>query len=147
MIKSLKTYGLVILLLCSCRLEAQVVNIKLEIPAGVIMDSPSYEPLIGGSWEKNKAKAWISISTRENLNFLLKVEEPQRKIEPPFEAYFLNNGTSDFEKSQLLSTGIQELQILNQRMLIKNLDPTPMYLRAWVGIPIISGIKLIIEYP
>jgi hypothetical protein len=147
MIKRIKTYSLILLLLSTIKLEAQVVNIKLEIPAGVIIETTTYEPISGGTWEKNKAKAWISISTRENLTFLLKVDEPQRKVEPPIEAYFLNNGTSDFEKSQLLSKGMQELQILNQRLLVKKLNPVPTYLRAWVGIPILSGIKLIIEYP
>lgn len=147
MINRIKTYCTLFLFTWAYSLNAQVVNIRLEIPAGVSYESVVLDPLLGGSWEKNKAKAWISLDTRENLSFLLEVKTPDRKIEPAFEIYFLNNGTADFEMARKLSTGIHELQMINPPRLIRNMDDAPAFLRAWLGVPLINGLKFKIEYP
>lgn len=147
MINRFKTYGTLLLFAWIFTAQAQVVNIRLEIPAGASFDKVFFEPLIGGSWEKNKAKAWLSIATRENLTILFEAEFPDRKIEPPLEISFLNNGTADFEKAQVLAKGVQELQMTNPPKLIRNRIDAPAFLRAWLGIPLINEIKIKIEYP
>lgn len=101
----------------------------------------------GGTWENSKAKVWVGMETRENLTILLNLEFPEREITPPLEAYFLNDGSADFENALDLKAGLQELKMNRQPVLVRNINPRPPYLKAWLGLPVINGVMIKIEYP
>lgn len=127
--------------------HAQFVAIRLELPAGVNFNSQVVDAMAGGTWEKDKAKVWIGIEASENLSFLLDLELPEGEILPPPEAYFLNDGSSDFEQATNLKWGVQELQIISPSKLIRNIVPKTIHLQSWLGLPILKGILVKIEYP
>lgn len=127
--------------------QAQVVAIRLEIPAGIHFNAIVLDPMEDGTWENSKAKVWVGIESQENLSFLLDLEFPKGEILPPPEAYFLNNGSSDFELATLLIQGTNELQMINPPKLIRNMVPRPTHLQAWLGIPVLKGIRIKVEYP
>ncbi|MBA4300513.1 MAG: hypothetical protein C0433_10490 [Cyclobacterium sp.] len=127
--------------------HAQVVAIRLEIPAGINFSAQVLDPMEGGTWENSNAKVWVGIEAHENLTFLLDLVFPEREILPPPEAYFLNDGSADFETASKLGVGSQELQMKNLPRLIRNMEPRPSQLQAWLGLPTLNGIKIKIEYP
>jgi hypothetical protein len=127
--------------------HAQFVAIRLELPAGVNFNAQVVGAMAGGTWENNKAKVWIGIEASENLSFLLDLELPEGKILPPPEAYFLNDGSSDFEQASNLKWGVQELQLITPSKLIRNIVPKTNHLQAWLGLPILKGVSVKIEYP
>lgn len=148
MIKAFRNIALLILLMgIGSHVQAQFVAIRLEIPGGVNFNAQVLDPMTGGTWENDKAVVWIGLETSENLTLLLEMGSPEREILPPLEAYFLNDGSSDFEQGTQLRSGVQELQIMNSRQLIRNMNPRPTHLQAWLGLPMVKGLTLKIEYP
>lgn len=138
--------ALVIFLLSYGTAEAQFVNIRLEIPAGANFKSQVVDPMKGGSWENSRALTWIELTVPENITFKLEVNYPKRIIEPPLESYFLNNGTASFQQAIQLHNGEQQLRINNAGKLIRDMDPRPLSLSAWLGLPMTEGITVSIEY-
>ena len=134
------------LILFSASVQAQFVNIRLELPAGILFNARVLDPREGGTWENSKAKVWVGIEAQENLTLLLDLEYPPGEILPPPEAYFLNDGSADFETAERLGTKTQELHLSNSRLLIRNIIPRPTYLQAWLGLPILKGLTIKIEY-
>ena len=137
---------LAVLVLVSESSVAQFVNIRLEIPGGATFESQVVDPMKGGSWEKSRAVTWIEVKVPENLTFILDIQYPKRIVEPPLESFFLNNGTSNFEESISLKNGIQTVVINKSGKVIRNMEPRPMALAAWLGLPMTGGIAVIIEY-
>lgn len=127
--------------------RGQFVAIRLELPAGVNFNTQVLDPMAGGTWENNKAKVWMGLQTSENLTLLLEIGFPDGEIIPLLEAFFLNDGSSDFEQATQLLSGVQELQIMNSKKLIRNMTPRPTHLQAWLGLPMVKGLTLKIEYP
>lgn len=136
-----------LLMLVTGHVEAQYVNIRLEIPAGIQFNSEVAESRDGGTWENSMAKVWVGMQAQENLTFLVDVTFPQNEILPAPSAYFLNDGSADFERAKKLSSGIQQLNMSHQENLIRNITPRPIYLKAWLGLPVIQGMSIKIEYP
>jgi hypothetical protein len=148
MIKAFRHIALLISLIgIAISANAQFVSIHLEIPAGIHFNARVLDPMEGGTWENSKAKVWIGIEAQENLTFLVDLEFPEGEILPPPEAYFLNNGSSDFELATRLSIGTNELQMINSTQLIRNMDPRPTHLKTWLGLPALRGTRIKIEYP
>lgn len=139
--------SVMLLVLVSTLAKAQFVAIRLEIPAGVQFSSQVMDPLEGGTWEKSKAKRWIGLEADENLSILVQMDLPQREIQPAPEAYFLNNGSSDFEEAILLDINSAEVSLANSSRLIRYMNPIPRSIKAWLGLPVIDGLTIKIEYP
>ena len=147
MIRRLLHSALMLLLVVTwLPVQAQFVGIHLEIPAGVQFDTQVIESKPGDTWEKNKAMIWLSLETRENQSLILGISYPNREIIPTPEAFFLNDGTSDFGKSLKIGTVNQPLQMSNQGKLIKNFDPRPTHIQAWLGLPLLNQLSVTIEY-
>lgn len=127
--------------------HAQFVAIRLELPAGVNFNAQVVDAMAGETWGNNKAKVWIGIEASENLSFLLDLELAGGEILPPPEAYFLNNGSSDFEQATNLKWSVQELQMTTPSKLIRNIVPRATHLQAWLGLPVLEGVLVKIEYP
>lgn len=128
--------------------QAQFVAIKLEVPAGSTFKSQVVDPMQGGgSWETSKAITWIEIKVPENLAFLLDIQYPERSVEPLLESFFLNNGTSNFKESVSLKSGSQAVLMNKSGKVIRNMNPRPLALSAWLGLPMTRGIAIKIEYP
>jgi hypothetical protein len=139
---------LVILMLSFGVAQAQFVAIKLEVPAGSTFKSQVVDPMQGGgSWETSKASSWIEIKASENLAFLLDIQYPERSVEPLLESFFLNNGTSNFKESVSLKSGSQAVLMNKSGKVIRNMNPRPLALSAWLGLPMTRGIAIKIEYP
>jgi hypothetical protein len=148
MIKKINHIILILLLLLfSGTVQAQVISIQLELPAGIQVSTQVIDPIEGGTWENSKARLWIELEARENLGFLLDLQFPEREILPPLEAYFLNDGSADFEKAGRLPQGTRLLRIHQLPMLIHRMHPRPIHLQAWLGLPLIDGMHIKIEYP
>ena len=148
MIKNWASVGLIVILMLSVgAVQAQFVRINLEIPAGTTFESQVIDPVDGESWEKSRAMKWIEIVVPENLVLLLDVGLPARKVDPPLESFFLNNGSSNFDESNSLRSGSQWVQMRQWGKLIRDTSPRPPALSAWLGLPMTSGITIKIEYP
>ena len=135
------------LMLSAGAVQAQFVTVKLEIPSGTTFASQVIDPVNGESWEKSRAMKWIEIVVPENLVLLLDVGFPAWKVEPPLESYFLNNGTSNLGESKSLESGSQWVQMRQYGNLIRYMNPRPLAISAWLGLPMTSGITIKIEYP
>lgn len=138
---------LILMVMLGTEAKAQFVAIRLEIPAGVQFSAEVMDPLEGGTWEKTKAKRWVELEADENLSVLVQLQLPQREIQPAPEAYFLNDGSSDFEKASLLDLKSSEVRLSGTAMLMKYRDPMPRSIKAWLGLPVIEGLTIRIEYP
>ena len=148
MIKNWAIIGLLMMLMLSAgAVQAQFVTVKLEIPSGTTFASQVIDPVNGESWEKSRAMKWIEIVVPENLVLLLDVSFPAWKVEPPLESYFLNNGTSNLGESKSLESGSQWVQMRQYGNLIRYMNPRPLAISAWLGLPMTSGITIKIEYP
>lgn len=138
---------LILMVMLGTEAKAQFVAIRLEIPAGVQFSAEVMDPLEGGTWEKTKAKRWVELEADENLSVLVQLQLPQREIQPGPEAYFLNDGSSDFEKASLLDLKSSEVRLSDTAMLMRYRDPMPRSIKAWLGLPVIEGLTIRIEYP
>ena len=138
---------LILMVMLSTVARAQFVAIRLEIPAGVQFSSQVMDPLEGGTWEKTKAKRWVGLEADENLSILVQMDLPEREIQPLPEAYFLNDGSSDFEEAFMLSINSFEVILSDTYQLIRYMKPIPTKVKAWLGIPVIDGLTIKIEYP
>lgn len=148
MIKALRHIVLLLILVGMGPIaHAQFVAFRLEIPAGVKFSGQILDPLAGGTWENSKGKVWIKLEAPENLSLLLDLEFPEREVLPPPAAYFLNDGSADFERASLLKPGSNELQMISPPKLMRNVNPRPSSIQAWLGLPVLSGIRIKIEYP
>ncbi|WP_343849598.1 hypothetical protein [Algoriphagus jejuensis] len=148
MIKNWARIGLLMTWMLSAgAVQAQFVTIKLEIPAGTTFASQVIDPINGESWEKSRAMKWIEIVVPENLVLLLDVGFPARKVDPPLESLFLNNGSSNFDESNSLRSGSHWIQMRQWGKLIRHTSPRPPALSAWLGLPMTNGITIKIEYP
>jgi hypothetical protein len=127
--------------------RAQFVKLNLTIPGGVTFESQVVDPMKGDSWEKSKAISWIELKVNENLAFILDIQYPERIVKPPLESFILNNGTSNFEDSSYLKSGSQAVIIHKSGIVIRNMNPRPLELSAWLGLPMTKGIEVKIEYP
>lgn len=135
------------LMLISVSTHAQFVAIRLEVPAGIHFNAQVLEPREGGTWENSKAKIWVGIESQENLSFLLDIDFPDAEILPSPEAYFLNDTTDDFEKAMKLGSEPQELKMRDHPNLIRKMIPRPTHIQAWLGLPLLNGTTIKIEYP
>ena len=130
--------------------QAQFINFRLEIPAGVNYTTSLLSPLVevehrpDGQQGKSPARVWIGMQAQENLSFLLEVREENG---PRVETLFLNDGSSNFEQARILASGLQTLQMRIPAWLMRNLKPRPPYLLAWLGLPQRKDVQVIIEYP
>ncbi len=148
MIRNAFKIGMLVLLMLSFgAAQAQFVTIKLKIPGGATFNSQVVDPMKGGSWEKSKAITWIEINVLENMVFMVDIKYPDRLIEPALEFYFLNNGTSNFEESYRLHNGSQAVITNKSGTLVRLMNPRPLALSAWLGLPMTGGIEIRIEYP
>jgi hypothetical protein len=148
MIKYSARIGLfVILMLSFGAAQAQFIKLNMSLPAGAIFESKVVYPINGDSWEKSKAITWIQLNFNENLAFVLEITYPERIVDPPLEFFFLNNGTSNFEESSYLKSGSQAVIMSKYGNVIRNTNPRPVELSAWLGLPMTAGIAVKIEYP
>jgi hypothetical protein len=137
----------VILMLSFGAAQAQFVELKLSIPGGATFEFQVENPLKGDSWEKSKAISWIELTVHENLAFVLEIQYPERIIDLTLESFFLNDGTSNFEKSSALKSASQAVVMHKSGILIRKMNPRPIELSAWLGLPMTKGIAVKIEYP
>lgn len=148
MTKAIRNIALITFILgWSTLANAQFVSFRLEIPAGMNFSGQVAESMEGGTWENSKSKTWIKLETFENLSLLVDVDFPEGEILPLPEAYFLNDGSADFEKAGKLKPGNQELQMISPPKLIRNMNPRPSNFQSWLGLPVLNGIRIKIEYP
>lgn len=138
---------LILMVMLSTLAKAQFVAVRLEIPAGVQFSAQVMDPLEGGIWEKTKAKRWVELEADENLSVLVQLQLPQREIQPAPEAFFLNDGSSDFEEAALLDLESSEVRLSATAMLMRYMNPVPRSIKAWLGLPVIDGLTIRIEYP
>lgn len=138
---------IILLMLISASVHGQYVNIRLELPAGIHFNAQVLDPMEGGTWENSKAKVWVGIESQENMTILLDLDFPEREVLPSPEAYFLNDGTNDFEKAIQLNQGTQELRMMDYPKLIRDMIPRPTHIQAWLGLPVLNGMTIKIEYP
>jgi len=127
--------------------RAQFVELKLSIPGGATFEAQVVDPLKEDSWKKSKAISWIELKVNENLAFVLEIQYPERIVEPNLESFFLNNGTANFEVSHALKSDSQTVIMHKSGNVIRNMNPRPMEISAWLGLPMTEGIAVKIEYP
>lgn len=123
--------------------EAQMVNVRLVLPAGVnfnprIIEAKPNEDEIG--------LRWVEMVVQENIQVTvsLKSADADQSLEETL--YILNNGTADFRTATIFEAGEASFQMDNRGMLIRNAIPKIQQIRAWLGIPVLPGIKTAIEY-
>lgn len=123
--------------------EAQMVSVRLVLPAGV-----NFNPRIIVPQPKEGATGlrWVEMVVQENIQVKVHLKSDASDRDAQETLYIVNNGTSDFGSALKFESGKASFQMDNRGKLIKNIKPNIQQVRAWLGIPILPGIKTTIEY-
>lgn len=123
--------------------EAQMVGVRLVLPAGVNFNPKIIVPKPN---EGEQAMRWVEMVVQENINVTVSLKEDTSEKDLKKTIYIVNNGSSDFESALRFDSGKTSFQMDNIGLLIRNIKPDIQQVRAWIGIPILPGIKTTIEY-
>jgi hypothetical protein len=83
---------------------------------------------------------------QENIHVTVSLMSDDRNTELHQTLYVLKNGDSDFTAAIKYEAGHASFQMDSRGMLIRNIEPKTQQIRAWLGIPVLPGIKTAIEY-
>ncbi|MCH6234921.1 hypothetical protein [Cognataquiflexum rubidum] len=123
--------------------EAQMVSVRLVLPAGVNFNPRIVLPqTIGGQ----DGMRWVEMVVQENIQVTVNLKSDFSGKDANETLYIVNNGTSDFGSALQFESGKANFQMNSKGMLIRNIKPDIQQVRAWIGIPILPGIKTTIEY-
>lgn len=123
--------------------EAQMVSVRLVLPAGV-----NFNPriIVPQPKEGETGLRWVEMVVQENIHVTVHLKSDPSDKDLKETLYIVNNGTSDFGSALKFESGKVSFQMDSYGMLIKNIEPRIQQVRAWLGIPILPGIKTTIEY-
>jgi hypothetical protein len=123
--------------------QAQMVNVRLVLPAGV-----NFNPRIIEAQPKEGETGlrWVEMVVHENIHLIVSLKSDETDTEFKERIYILNNGTADFRTAAIFEAGKASFQMDTRGMLIRNISPKTHQIRAWIGIPVLPGIKTAIEY-
>ncbi|WP_113925185.1 hypothetical protein [Cognataquiflexum aquatile] len=123
--------------------EAQMVSVRLVLPAGV-----NFNPriIVPQPKEGETGLRWVEMVVQENIHVTVHLKSDSSEKDANETLYIVNNGTSDFGSALKFESGNASFQMDNRGKLIKNIEPNIQQVRAWLGIPILPGIKTTIEY-
>ncbi|WP_258424260.1 hypothetical protein [Aquiflexum gelatinilyticum] len=123
--------------------EAQMVNVRLVLPAGV-----NFNPRIVEAKPKEGETGlrWVEMVVQENIHLIVSLKSDDTGKDITETLYVLNNGTADFRTATKHEAGEASFQFDNRGMLIRNAKPKVQQMRAWLGIPVLPGIITAIEY-
>ena len=123
--------------------QAQMVNVRLVLPAGV-----NFNPRIVEAQPKEGETGlrWVEMVVQENIHLIVSLKSDETDKDIIETLYVLNNGTADFRTATNYGSGKASFQMDNRGMLIRNAKPRIQQIRAWLGIPVLPGIKTTIEY-
>lgn len=124
---------------------SQVVNIRLELPAGVSHETRTIKTNLPSQGEEI---VWIEIVADENLTFLIRGSQEDSAIMNKMPIYFLNDGSDDFGKAiKCMGSDYFTLQIHPVGLLMRNFKLPFRRLKAWIGLPNTKNVIYSIEYP
>ncbi|MCH6200333.1 hypothetical protein MMU07_12145 [Aquiflexum sp. LQ15W] len=123
--------------------EAQMVNVRLVLPAGVNFNPRIIEAKPKGG---ETGLRWVEMVVQENIHLTVSLKSDYTGKDITETLYVLNNGTVDFRTATKHEAGEASFQFDNRGMLIRNTKPKVQQIRAWLGIPILPGIITAIEY-
>lgn len=125
------------------KVEAQMVGVRLVLPAGV-----NFNPriVLPKPKEGETPLRWVEMVVQENIRVAVSLQADVSDMEIQKTIFILNNGTADFGTALRFDSGNTSFQMDNRGLLIRNIEPKMQQVRAWIGIPIIQGIKTVIEY-
>lgn len=133
------------------RLQAQFLDIRIHIPAGVNFSHDSPRKVINGIAGNTQQEitpiTWIAMEAMENLSFLVSLENQEPDQDQLPTGYYLNHQIWDLSEVVELFPGINQLTIDSRKLLIRNINPKISTLQAWLGIPTDKPIHIKIEYP
>lgn len=120
-----------------------MVGVRLVLPAGV-----NFNPkiIVPKPKEGEQAMRWVEMVVQENINVTVHLKEDPSERDLKKTIYIVNNGSSDFESALRFDSGKTSFQMDNIGLLIRHIKPDIQQVRAWIGIPILPGIKTTIEY-
>jgi hypothetical protein len=132
--------NLTILFIClGCILHSvaygQFVNVRLQIPGGVQFKTKIInDPIVYGI----EPTVWMELAGNDNLSLLISINDEDTNEKRDF--LILNNGSSDFSKALKVKSNTPVL--LSTKGKNKGVNkPKPKIIRAWVGIPLSSGME------
>jgi hypothetical protein len=139
-------FTLIVLLLVfgkTNNVEAQMVGVRLVLPAGVNFNPRIIHPK---PKEGETPMRWVEMVVQENIHVTVGLKEENSEKNLKETLYIVNDGTADFGGALRFESGKTSFQMDNRGLLIRNINPQMQQIRAWLGIPIIPGIKTTIEY-
>jgi hypothetical protein len=131
--------------------QAQFLNIRINIPAGMVFSDDPRDKVFGGMAGNTEQGpipiTWIAMESMENLSFLVSIENqnPDQGHSP--KGYYINQSGWDLSVARELFPGPNQLTIDNRNLLIRNISPKVSFLHAWLGIPSNRSLTIKIEYP
>lgn len=131
--------------------QAQFLNIRIDIPAGMVFSNDPRDKVFGGMAGNTEQGpipiTWIAMESMENLSFLVSIEnqDPDQGYSP--KGYYINQSGWDMSAARELFPGPNQLTIDNRNLLIRNISPKVSFLHAWLGIPNHRPLTIKIEYP
>jgi hypothetical protein len=135
----------------SLQTQAQFLNIRINIPAGMVFSEDPRESVFGGmagnADQGPVPITWIAMESMENLSFLVSIENqnPDKEMSP--NGFYINQSGWDMSAARELFPGPNQLTIDNRNLLIRNISPKVSFLHAWLGVPSNRSLTIKIEYP
>ncbi|MDP2187664.1 MAG: hypothetical protein Q8J69_03175 [Sphingobacteriaceae bacterium] len=147
----------VVLMLCCFVGQAQFIRLTLNIPAGVELNPNPVPPQIleppvkekGGFGYRsslNPGTRWIELRAKENINFAVQFTPNVRRPGGFKPMLYLNDGTTNFAAAMQLNSGMNELRMYNEPIMIKNIPGDLTTLSSWLGMPANASGTLTIIY-
>jgi hypothetical protein len=125
------------------KVEAQMVSVRLVLPAGVNFNPRIIQPI---PKEGETPLRWVEMVVQENIQVTVSLQADATDRDLKETLYIVNNGTADLGSALKFESGNTSFQMDNIGLLIRHIKPEIPQIRAWIGIPILPGLKTTIEY-
>lgn len=147
---------MVVLLLISANVEAQFIRLTLNLPPGfeakvdpvppMVLEAPTQEGQVNPLGTRNAGTKWIELRSRDNTQLIVSAKFENIPGAGLPQMFFLNDGTSDFAKANLLPYRRNMVAMYNKPLTMSDLPEETLYMRAWLGVPADRGGLLTIEF-
>lgn len=147
---------IVVLLLLSANVEAQFIRLTINIPPGfeakvdpvppMILEAPTEAGQVNPLGTRSAGTKWIELRSRDNTQLIVSAKFDNLPGAGLPQLFFLNDGTSDFAKANLLPFRRNMVAMFNKPLTMVDLPEETMYMRAWLGVPADRSGLLTIEF-
>jgi hypothetical protein len=132
-------------------LNAQFLNIKIAIPAGVNFTTNTatkvFSESAGTAYYGQAPTTWIAMETMENLSFLVSISNQDEEQDEVPKGHYISESNWNSAEAKEMTPGLNQLVVDKRNLLIKNIYPKTSFLQGWLGISSNKALHITIEYP